>query len=39
MYSNSQGASVQPPAELGTEQGSGLDRRLTSVIEMGSRYL
>lgn len=31
MLSNSQGASVAPPAEPGTEQGYGLDRRLTAV--------
>jgi hypothetical protein len=30
-YSNSQGASVTPPAEPGAEQGYGLDARLTGV--------
>jgi hypothetical protein len=30
-YSNSQGASVQPAAELASEQGSGLDRRITGT--------
>jgi hypothetical protein len=29
--SNSQGAALAPPAELATEQGYGLDRRLTGV--------
>jgi hypothetical protein len=31
MLSNSQGASVQPAAETVSEQGYGLDRRLTGV--------
>jgi hypothetical protein len=30
-YSNSQGAALEPPAELSAEQGYGLDRRLTSA--------
>jgi hypothetical protein len=30
-FSNSQGASVTPAAELDGEQGYGLDRRLTGV--------
>jgi hypothetical protein len=30
-YSNSQGASVAPPAEHGGEQGYGLDARLLGV--------
>jgi hypothetical protein len=30
-YSNSQGASMLPAAELPAEQGGGLDRRLTGV--------
>lgn len=31
MLSNSQGAAVEPPAEFSSEQGSGLDRRVTGV--------
>jgi hypothetical protein len=31
MLSNSQGAAVAPAAELDTEQGYGLDRRLLGV--------
>jgi hypothetical protein len=30
-FSNSQGAAVSPPAEPGTEQGYGLDARITGV--------
>ena len=30
-FSNSQGASVAPAAELGTDQGHGLDKWLTAV--------
>lgn len=30
-YSNSQGASVTPPAEPGSEQGYGLDKRITGI--------
>jgi hypothetical protein len=31
MLSNSQGAAVEPPAELSSEAGSGIDRRVTGV--------
>jgi hypothetical protein len=31
MLSNSQGASLLPAAELASEQGYGLDRRITAV--------
>jgi hypothetical protein len=37
MLSNSQGASVAPAAEPGTEQGHGLDRRLTAVSPFPAR--
>lgn len=36
-YSNSQGASVLPPAELATEQGGGLFGRLTSAVQHPER--
>jgi hypothetical protein len=37
MFSNSQGASVQPAAEPMTEQGYGLDRRLLGVNPFRAR--